>query len=446
VQKSQKNKEEMKKQNKLFIISGLILLFSSPAFAANPEVFHKFAELTFEGQGKYSVPIPAEMLPEISSEASMRILDNKNREIPFIIFKHQDVQTTLTITATIFNKSISEKDHLQNFELALNSAPTINKLSLEIGENVFNRTVTLYGKVHQRDQYQLIKTNLRILSIQDPDNQINYRNTELNFPQQNVNFYKVSISLEPGESPLTISKATLLDRSFTEGLRFDEEMEISQLTEKDLKKLSNLNLQRENVDLFFLTPKHSGLPLNQIILKIDDVNFSRSASLYDYSSGKIFGPSLINSTNLFNYPNSSNSDFEFPDSRSSRYLLQIFQGDDRPIKLSTATGSNFVHEIIFIAEEDPNYYEKPFRIYFDSRKPRIPVYDIAERIRKEKVEKYQPAIIGEVVVNPQFQAEPPKELPKSEQIPYLLYLTVGALVLVLGGYLIRLLKVSPPTE
>ena len=91
----------------------------------------------------------------------------------------------------------------------------------------------------------------------------------------------------------------------------------------------------------------------------------------------------------------------------------------------------------------PASISPPLRVYFEPEVNRLPKYDLARKLHQRSIDDFSTLGHGALSANPGFQLAPE---PISERIPYLLYIGVGLLVVLLGFYIARTVQAGIPSE
>jgi hypothetical protein len=137
---------------------------------------------------------------------------------------------------------------------------------------------------------------------------------------------------------------------------------------------------------------------------------------------------------LFHYGDDEQNGFSGFSTDARVLAVRIDQGDDAPIAVTSARASRPRQQLRFIA---PAGAALPLGLYFDPDVAREPEYDLARRLREHEVTSFVDLELGSVEANPGYTVPPP---PRSERIPYLLYLLVIPLVAGLGWYVVHTIQ------
>ena len=116
----------------------------------------------------------------------------------------------------------------------------------------------------------------------------------------------------------------------------------------------------------------------------------------------------------------------------AKFKVVIENGDDLPLKISSARIQQYERRIYFEAAAGSN-----LRLYYGDEKLDSPVYDYSKFFQKDTNASVIP--LEAEVLNASFTGRP-DERPWSERHPAVLWIAIIAAVLVLGGVAVRSLK------
>lgn len=429
----------------------LVLLLPSVAHAIDPSSFRSSAEIVLpeEASGAYSFVIPPPIATKVNSESEIRIFDAQNKQLPYVMnFAHKrKIRTTNSVR--IFNSGTTPNEY-QSFELrAPNSKDLLNRITLLVKDENFTRTATLLAKESETDQYQIVKEGMRIVRMTSKEDAIRYSHTHLTFPPQAKLFYKVQISLSDGQQPLEIEGVRVSQRYDIASRRQDVVLELRAFNEEELAQLQNSNAFRgkdfKKHSLYRLSNPLGAIALDTFTLQLDQDQFTRRAQLFTPGRKGLHPLQRRGTASIFRYGVEQNLVIELTSAvPSSDYVLAIAHGDNLPFEVRGVVGSFISAEVRFLFESGTASYQPPFRLLFDADVSQKPSFDIAKTIRKRQIKKFQTVALGKVQANPEFKETAAGKAKKAE--PYLLYVAIGLLVLVLGWYLIRLVQAGPPPD
>ena len=208
------------------------------------------------------------------------------------------------------------------------------------------------------------------------------------------------------------TERTVTQRDFKiEGLSFFTEAQEREDEESALRSYPlSLSDAVENEDLkrSEILIEAGKAPLTELLLETDQSNFRRGVELQVPTGGAEDSWRTIQKTEIFRYEIddfkeerlrvlvSAGSD----GSRAERYRLLIFQGDNRPVKLSGVTGEGRIHDLYFVMPA-----EGTLELNFGAAAAAVekPDYDVAAiRIGMRQKMAQSEWVPGEVVANPHF--------------------------------------------
>jgi hypothetical protein len=122
--------------------------------------------------------------------------------------------------------------------------------------------------------------------------------------------------------------------------------------------------------------------------------------------------------------------------RIYRYLkIVISNYDDKPLAINSTLAKMIPDNIVFTAQDDiaPT-------LYVGSQSAGKPRYDLAQRLNKPLQVEARVANLGEIINNPLFGQVEVKPLAWTEKHKVLLWIIMGAVVLVLAGFILKSFK------
>ena len=427
-----------------FLLTLLIVFLNVNLSAADISKFRNKAELRIDDiQGPQSFILTPQLAVDIKSESDMRIFDANQQLVPYLINFARERKIQKSTSVKVYNSG-STPGVEQSFEFtAPKTEKLINRLTLNIKEDNFSRTVSLFARGSENERYKLIKKGMRIVRMTEKQNSIRYSHTVLDFPPQNKRFYKVVIGLA-GEQPLSVQSVDVIRHYNISSRRQYIDLEISKPNEEELRILQSQypwrhhNLAKKSI--YILRNPVGPLPLDKFELKLNANNFSRRAQLFS-ASNDLKKTNNVAKTSLFRYDDEDNLSFErSSNTRSQTYILDITHGDDLAFDVDSVRASFISAEVRFIRSAD---YQLPYTLYYSTPRPSRPSFDIAQTLKRKKDNNFTKVGIGAISANSAFEESIEEELKDSD--PYILYLAIGVLVLGLLLYLVRLAKSAPPT-
>lgn len=428
---------------KIYQLLGFALLLSSSVYAVEIRQYQRIAqiELSSSQPAKNNINFKAEIpidLLEGTNNYDLRILDKNRKEIPYLIEVSSD-QAKVIPALKVYNQSVL-KNKKQYLELILDKdkLTEINEINLEVTENNFDHQVSVWGRDSEKEEWKLLKENLKIMSTYLPEQKIDFKLLSLPIPTSTYKFLKLEISLTKNQKPLSITEiSTKYKNKSLEYNKINLPLQKIDLREKT-------DLSSKNKSIWLLDSQKKKYYFDKIVFEFNENNFSRAINLFCSSKKEIDyleNPDLQHLTNssFYKFNTSSNLEITINEQNCNYYLLEINQGNNAEIVPIKAAGLSKKMYLKFIAD---NTFEKPFTIYAKSKKAEIPDYDLAERIKQNEINEFSTATIISLKRNPQYQEQP---IPKNhlESSTYLPYLLAGTLILLITWYIWNTVKINP---
>jgi hypothetical protein len=214
---------------------------------------------------------------------------------------------------------------------------------------------------------------------------------------------------------------------------------------------------KSSIYVYDLTYRH--LPVREIELDVADDAFYRYVTIQgrDEATRKVRIDSEDNrqrfrevevpwngivSGTIYRYPEASGREREklvlnVPSGRRIyRYLkIVISNYDDQPLTINSTSAKMIADNIVFPAQDDiaPT-------LYVGSPSAGRPRYDLAQRLNNPLQVKARTANVGAVINNPLFGQVEAKPLAWTEKHKVLLWIIMGAVVVVLAGFILKSFK------
>jgi len=122
--------------------------------------------------------------------------------------------------------------------------------------------------------------------------------------------------------------------------------------------------------------------------------------------------------------------------RVYRYLkIAVRNYDDRPLTVNSASAKMIAENIVFAAQGDV-----ASALYVGAKSATKPQYDLARRLSLPLQVKARVARLGGITDNPLFGKVEPRTLAWTEKHKVLLWIIMGAVVVVLAGFILKSFK------
>ena len=115
--------------------------------------------------------------------------------------------------------------------------------------------------------------------------------------------------------------------------------------------------------------------------------------------------------------------------------ITIRNYDDRPLTVTSASAKMIADNIVFAAKDDV-----PSALYVGAKSATKPQYDLARRLRRPLQVQARMAKLGDITDNPLFGKTRPMPIAWTEKHKVLLWIIMGVVVAVLGGFILKSFK------
>jgi hypothetical protein len=181
---------------------------------------------------------------------------------------------------------------------------------------------------------------------------------------------------------------------------------------------------------------YRNLPCDFLVLETPEENFSRFVEIHGSNDLKSWQRHL--QSEFYRFKTSKydveKKSFRFPQARDRYLKVIVYNYDDPPLRLGNVESRGIVQDLIFQAESNRQYF-----LYYGNEQAPAPKYDM-ERVKNYlNIETLARVKLSGENLNRQFI---PKTLqrPWSERWPILFWGMLVFLVLVLGAYIVQLMK------
>ncbi len=239
------------------------------------------------------------------------------------------------------------------------------------------------------------------------------RDTAISYKENGMRYIKLTIFATEDEQPLAITKAEISSYITIPADQSEYTAEI-----KDVS--FNKEEKKSEVVLDFGA---KNLPVYKVNIKSGSKNYYRSVSIYasndmkewSYAGqGEIFDYSIKNFNDSRNY-------IEFGERQARYFKLVVSDGDNQPIKINSVIGASYNRSVVF-----PYQAQSTLRLHYGNKSAKTPSYDYSRFVRKIDVRNVEKLAIGPQVKNTLFVPGP-----WTEQRPYLLWVALVGIVIIL---------------
>lgn len=381
----------------------------------------------------HAVPLSPEAVSALSTGGELRLFDADGREIPSLVHTARARAEQIRRPVEIFDRAWLE-DGTQTLSLELPSgAEPIDELFVEIPED-HHLIVRVEGSP-DGDDWRIVADGLHLIRHSVAGEDTRYVHDRLRIPTARFAYYRLGLrplaTPPPGSEPLRVAQVSV-QRSLDRGASLTLPVSV--------ERLEDPRDRDPRHSWWRLELPHPGLGIDRIDLELPGDDFARSASLWVWSPQRGRRTLRLASSVVFRFGDEANVALDGFQTDEPTLALMIDQGDDAPVPLRGARAHRPRQTLRFIA---PAEARPPLALHFEPDEPHTPRYDLARRLREHEIDRFARLAHGPLEPNPDYRPTPE---PRSERLPWLLYLLVIPLVLVLGAYVVRSLQRGLPDE
>jgi hypothetical protein len=438
-------------KSKILAIGVLLTGMVSSVFALDLAKWKYQAEVTIEeGTGQYC---RLTLTPDIYDAARLDLADirllDANDQIPYVLAKPKDIAQSFMYNPAIINRSTKD-DKAAMVTLDFGKQVVKNRIEVQTAGDNFRRAVRVEGSNNNIEFFTVVETAY-VFAITP-----RRRFSRIDLPPNDYRFLRISVAPMPEEnqSPVINNiKASKYEGKLAER----QPVKMSKLEHSEDEK------SKSSIYVYDLTYRH--LPVSEVELDVADNAFYRYVTIQgrDEATRKVKIPSEDNrerfreeevawkgivSGTIYRYPEASGKKrqklvLHVPSGRRIYRCLKIVISnyDDQPLVINSISATMIADNIIFPVQEDiaPT-------LYVGSPSVGKPRYDLAQRLNNPLQVKTRIANLGTVINNPLFGQVEAKPLPWTEKHKVLLWIIMGALVVVLAGFILKSFKTIQTKE
>ena len=177
----------------------------------------------------------------------------------------------------------------------------------------------------------------------------------------------------------------------------------------------------------------AGIPHDELTLEVDTPAFERAAVVESSADGKEW--SSLGQGVLWRFAKEQSLTLDFLESHQRFFRLRVYNRDDQPLAVKTATLSVIRAGVKFKTGAGGSYW-----LHFGNANANAPSYDLRDVLAREAPLAEAAIAPGPEEPNPAYREPPPPTRPWSEQHPEILYLTLALAVAGMGFVTVRFLK------
>ena len=433
-------------KSKILVIIVLLVSIVSNVFALDLTKWKFQAQVTVEdGTGQYG---RLTLTPDIYDAARLdladiRLIDDGGQQVPYVLAKPRDITESFKYSPAMINRSINAAKAAM-VTLDFGRQVVKNRVEVETGGNNFRRAVKIEGS-NDNVQFFTIVERAYVFAV---DYRTRFEQVDL--PANDYRYLRVSVApmADEGQSPVI---EDIRASKFESKLAERRTVKLLQIEHSEDEK------SKSSIYVYDLAYRH--LPVSEIELGVADNAFYRYVTIQgrDEATRKVKIDSEDNrqrfrevevewkriiSGTIYRYPDADGKNREklilrIPSSRRVyRYLrIAIRNYDDKPLAVNSTSAKMIADNIVFTAQDDiaPT-------LYVGAPSASKPQYDLARRLSQPLQVKARMAKLSNIIDNPLFGQAEAKPLSWTERHKILLWIIMGAVVLVLGGFILKSFK------
>ena len=374
----------------------------------------------------------------------IRLVDSHSEEIPYVLARPKDITERLQYAAAVINRSTSADGAAM---VTLDFGKKVVKNSVEVttaGDN-FRRAVRIEGANDNTTFFTLVERAYVFAVSYDR------RFERVDLPANDYRYLRIAVRpmATEGQSPVIDEvKAFKVEEKLAER----QPVQVVQGEYSEDEEVAS--------SLYIYDLSYRRLPISEIELNIADESFYRYVTVEgrDAATREIRVDSEDNRQRfrevevrweriiddaIYRYtaPDGQKREklvLRVPSRRAFwRYLrIAIRNYDDKPVTVESVSARMIAHELVFAAEQ--NVIPPP--LYVGSESARAPQYDLRHILSDPLQVAARRARVGGLTDNPLFAPAEEKPIAWTEKHKVLLLITMVAIALVLGGFILKSFK------
>ncbi|MEI7497850.1 MAG: DUF3999 family protein [Candidatus Falkowbacteria bacterium] len=397
----------------LVLWSFTIVSFADADFTPSGWQYKKSIELTNSGLEQLSLDqqVFQHARPDL---ADLRIVTNDGQEVAYIINLPVDQHALGTLFPRLLNNSYLPGKFTSVVLDLGESGKITNSLLIRTHSENFRRNVTLCGSNTTTD-WQVLRDKAYVYDYTDVVGRLKAQNTRINFPESAFRYYKLEVADENNVG-VAVDSVEITQESQLEAEKANQPLSI----------VSTANTNDRTTEII-MSPGISGLPLSEVSLQSDSVNFNRGVIVF--ASTNLSGPwAQVGTGYIFRYQTplftGENLTVSINETRSQFIKMVIYNQDNPAINILGASALFQKQSLYFQAE-----FGKTYALYYGNQLARQPNYDLSTYLQYLEPNKAMSAALAAEATNVQYQPPKPPVKPLTERQPLLL---PGAMILCAG--------------
>jgi len=431
----------------LFTATALLLAgLVSSVFALELAEWKYRAEVTIEdGTGEYcKLTLTSEVYDAARPDlGDTRLVDAHGEQVPYVLVKPKDTTERLKYAPAVINRS-TNVDGESMVTLDFGKKVVKNSIEVMTRGNNFRRAVKIEGSNDNTEFFTLVE-HAYVFAVT-----YNRRFEQVDLPKNDYRYLRITVrpmATEENSPVINEVSAFKIEKSFAE--RHPVQMALTEHSEDE----------KSNSSIYVYDVVYRRLPVSEIELDVADDSFYRYVTVEGRDAQtrevkvrsednrqrtktvEVQWERIISST-IYRYTEANGQKRErlvlrIPSGRRvHRYLkITIRNYDDRPVVLKSASAKMIAHKIVFA-----NVDNSAPTLYIGSEPARAPQYDLERRLNNPLQVKARTAALSAITDNPLFGQVEAKPVAWTERHKVLLWIIMGAVVGVLGGFILKSFK------
>ena len=409
---------------KVFLFLFLLPTFIFADFTISDYKFQKEILPSEKQRGDFSFKVDSDIYKNGNQFFSdIRIADQKNNEIPYLIEKKKDRQKREFSYEEI--KIFSQKNNTYILDLG-NNRDYYDSIIVENNSKDFSRAVDVYGSNLENTRYEKLSLKKDNLIFSDPtgnEKTIFFKFTEYRF---------IKLIFSGNEGNFKPNKFLIRNN------KIENIFEEKEVLELKFSELSSQNVQEQK---FLIEIEKENIPIDFLSFIAGEKSFSRKIQIFSSNkkdarfleNGKRYNKNETYWKKVFDGDfskkiYSENQEFKINDNKKY-YLLVIKNEDDKKVSIKNILGTRFF-DIVYI--NNLNFTNNIYNIFYGNVLAKKPKYDI-QNIRKDTND----VVLGQEKNNPLYIE---KNKLFKEETPIILYTLIIFIILILGWFTYKVLK------
>lgn len=392
----------------------------------------------------HALPLSSEAVSALAAGGELRLFDADGRELPSLVETANYRREVTERPAVVFNRAWAD-DGTQTVSIELtdrtaqSANPSVNEFVVTINEEQYHLLVRVEGS-DDGAAWKVVGEKLNLIRHVVEREAIDYVHDVLRIPSARFRYYRFTFT--PRSAPVDESRPLEISSvKVREVVERGSSLDIP----TRIERFDNPRDADARHHYWKLGLPHARLGVERVRLTIPADNYARGATLWEWNEERERTTRRLATTVVFQYGDDIHTELGGFSTKSSRLVVMLDQGDDEPVSVTAALASRPLRQLRFLA---PETVRAPLALYFRPDHAREPRYDLARLLQEQEISNFHELRHTSLRVNTDYHE--PSE-PRSERVPYLLYLLVVPLVAALVAYVARTITRgmpdgTPPTD